>query len=293
MWRTHSCVPRRDSSRCQRVTISTMKASWAGVLFSIAPLLGQSYPAATTAFSNIFGGKSGTDAATALAVDPNGNVAVLGTTSSPDFPVTHAYLPTVPNPPLLAISPNAWTHPNLGPAVDVLAMASTIDGSVVYAASNSGLFRSADGGATWTQQLPGIAGANTLAVDGADPNTVYTPSPTTPSIPLLARSRAPMADRTGRQSPASSFFRSASRPHCAAPRNSPQPSTPPTTVFTVAAMGATPGPSSARITTTSTPSPSHPPTRTSSTPSPPTDSFTAAPTEATPGPRPALCSRPT
>ena len=34
MWRTHSCVPRRDSSRCQRVTISTMKVFLAGVVLS-------------------------------------------------------------------------------------------------------------------------------------------------------------------------------------------------------------------------------------------------------------------
>jgi uncharacterized protein (TIGR03437 family) len=153
-----------------------MKArfAWAGVLLSIAPLLGQSYPAATTVFSNVFGGKSGTDAATGLAVDPSGNVAVIGTTTSPDFPVTHAYQPMVARPPLLAISPTGWGYPNLGPAVDVVAMASTTDGSIVYAASDSGIFRSADGGVTWVQQLPGIAGANTLAVDGADPNTLYT-----------------------------------------------------------------------------------------------------------------------
>jgi len=290
MWRTHSCVPRRDSSRCQRVTISTMKASWAGVLFSIAPLLGQSYPAATTAFSNIFGGKSGTDAATALAVDP--------TATSPSW--APLVLP-IPGHPRLSADGAQSAAPrdfskrldpsNLGPP-STSSHGLHIDGSVVYAASNSGLFRSADGGATWTQQLPGIAGANTLAVDGADPNTVYTAIANNTINPLLARSRAPMADRTGRQSPASSFFRSASRPHCAAlatRRNHLRTDN----GFYRSRDGATPGPSSARITTTSTPSPSHPPTRTSSTPSPPTDSFTAAPTEATPGPRPALCSRPT
>ena len=145
-----------------------MRAACVGAVFFITPLFCQ------TVFSNVFGGKSGADQATGLAVDPSGNVAVLGTTSSPDFPVTHAYQPMVARPPLLAISEVGFTYPNLGPAVDVVAMASTTDGSIVYAASDSGIFRSADAGATWTQQLPGIAGANTLAVDGADPNTLYT-----------------------------------------------------------------------------------------------------------------------
>jgi uncharacterized protein (TIGR03437 family) len=149
-----------------------MRSAWV-ILFSIAPLFSQTYPAPSLVFSKTFGGRSGSDAATALAVDPNGNVAVIGTTGSPDFPVTNAYLPNAPYPPLIAVAQNGWTFPNLGAAVDVLAMASTRDGSVVYATSDSGVFRSADGGATWTQQLPGLAGANSIAVDGANSNTVY------------------------------------------------------------------------------------------------------------------------
>ncbi len=143
-------------------------------LYSIAPLFSQSYPAPTSVFTKIFGGHSGPDLATALAVDPvTGNVAVIGTTGSPDFPVTNAYQPSVPAPPLIAVTQNGWTYPNLGPAVDVLAMAATTDGSIVYASSDSGFFRSADGGVSWTQQLPGLPGANSIAVDGANSNTVY------------------------------------------------------------------------------------------------------------------------
>jgi photosystem II stability/assembly factor-like uncharacterized protein len=150
-----------------------MRAAWVFLVFSIPPLFCQSYPAPTTVFSNIFGGRSGADIATALAVDAAGNAAIIGTTGSPDFPVTNAYLPDVPTPPLIAVAQNGWTFPNLGPAVDVLAMASTKDGSIVYATSDSGIFRSADGGVSWTQQLPGLAGASSIAVDGGNPNTVY------------------------------------------------------------------------------------------------------------------------
>lgn len=151
-----------------------MRSGWAVALCSIAPLFSQTYPAPSTVFTKIFGGRSGSDAATALAVDPvTGNVAVIGTTGSPDFPVTNAYQPNVPTPPLIAVTQNGWTYPNLGPAVDVLAMAATTDGSIVYASSDSGIFRSADGGVSWTQQLPGMAGANSIAVDGANTNTVY------------------------------------------------------------------------------------------------------------------------
>ena len=118
-------------------------------------------------------GASGADTATGVAVDPTGNVAVIGNTDSPDFPVTRAYLPSIPPPPLTFFSQFDEANVNLGAALDVLAMARTWDGSVAYIASGSGIFRSADGGVTWTQQMPGLAGAVAIGVDGSDPNTVY------------------------------------------------------------------------------------------------------------------------
>ena len=142
-------------------------------LLSLIPGFSQSFPAPTKVFAKTFGGKSGSETVADLAVDGYGNVAVIGTTGSPDFPVTNAYLPQVSSPPLVAVSQNGWTFPNLGAAVDVVALTSTVDGAIVYAASSSGIFRSADAGVTWTQQLPGLAGAVAIAVDGADPNTVY------------------------------------------------------------------------------------------------------------------------
>ena len=150
-----------------------MRFAPAILFLSIPPLFSQSYPAPAIVFSNLFGGRSGSDAATALAVDPSGNAAVIGTTTSPDFPVTHAYLPNVAPAPFIAVSQNGWTYPNLSGAVDVTAMTSTKDGSIVYAASDSGIFRSGDGGVTWTLQPPGLGGLATIAVDGGDSNTLY------------------------------------------------------------------------------------------------------------------------
>jgi uncharacterized protein (TIGR03437 family) len=156
-------------------------AAVAASLFAIAPAFSQSYPAPAPVFSKLFGGVSGTDAATALAVDGDGNVAVLGTTNSPDFPVTNAYQPRVTQPPLLSATASGVTYPAIGGAVDVTAFAASSDGSVIYASSDSGLYRSADGGDTWTQQMPGLAGANSIAVDGGSVNTLY--AAVAPNVP--------------------------------------------------------------------------------------------------------------
>lgn len=144
------------------------------VLFAVAStLFAQQFPAPKPVFSKTFGGANGADTVTGVAVDPMGNVAVIGSTHSPDFPVTRAYLPTFPSPPLALFSQFNVANVNLGAAVDVLAMARTWDGLVAYITSDTGIFRSADGGVTWTQQMPGLAGAVTIGVDGSDPNTVY------------------------------------------------------------------------------------------------------------------------
>ena len=141
-------------------------------LIAIGSAFGQSYSTPAPVFSNLFGGSGGTDAATAVAVDGAGNVVAFGTTNSPDFPVTNAAQPRIPQPSLTAVTASGVTYPSIG-AVDVLALAASADGSVVYAASDSGMYRSADGGATWAEQKPGIAGAAAIAVDGGSVNTVY------------------------------------------------------------------------------------------------------------------------
>src|ERR1035437_11104781 len=131
------------------------------VIFALAStLIGQPFPAPKLIFSKTFGGASGADTATGVAVDPMGNVAVIGNTYSPDFPVTRAYLPTFPSPPLTFFSQFNVASVNVSAAVDVLAMARTWDGSVAYIASDSGIFRSADGGvAFWHSRRRRRAGS--------------------------------------------------------------------------------------------------------------------------------------
>ena len=48
-------------------------------------LIGQPFPAPKLIFSKTFGGAGGKDAATGVAVDPMGNVAVIGNTDSTRF----------------------------------------------------------------------------------------------------------------------------------------------------------------------------------------------------------------
>ena len=157
--------------RHSRCVLSTRLALW---LLAALSCFGQPYSAPAPLFTNVFGGASGFDIATAGAADTHGNLIAVGTTNSPDFPVVQAFRSSLTSLPLVQ-SPDgkAVSFANLGPAIDVTAMAASVDGSVVYVASSSGMFRSADAGVTWTQQLPGIAGLTTLAVDAGDPNVLY------------------------------------------------------------------------------------------------------------------------
>src|ERR1700743_2877157 len=125
------------------------------LLLAIAPAFGQ-YAAPQPIFSKVFGGASGADAATGLAVDPNGNVAVLGTTSSPDFPVTaNAYQAQSSKPPLYLVSPGGVSYPPI-PASGLTTLAASSDGSVIYAGATTGVYRSSTGGASWTRQTDSL-----------------------------------------------------------------------------------------------------------------------------------------
>lgn len=141
-------------------------------LLAIAPAFAQ-FSTPAPIFSKLFGGSAGTDVATALAVDQDGNVVVVGTTDSPDFPVTSgAYQSTVSTPPLAAVTATGVDYPSIG-AVNITAFAASSDNSVIYANSISGIYRSTDDGATWTRQYSTLSGTTSIAVDGANSNVVY------------------------------------------------------------------------------------------------------------------------
>ncbi len=151
-----------------------MRICW--ILLAAAPAFAQ-YSAPSPVFSKLFGGSAGSDAATGLAVDSNGNVAVVGTTNSPDFPVTaHAYQAFLSQSPLSSATPSGITHPSIS-AVDITALAASANGAIIYAGSSTGIYRSSDGGTTWSQQSNSLVDAQTLAVDAGNPNTVYASLP--------------------------------------------------------------------------------------------------------------------
>jgi uncharacterized protein (TIGR03437 family) len=134
-------------------------------------------------FTKYFGG-SGTDAASAIATDAQGNVYIAGTTNSVDFPTTSGIQPK-PRAPLTAISGGGASFAPLpvGSETSVLSVGGTKDGNVLYAVAADAVYVSSDHGATWTQNAPlptpvspfgtPIPSVNNIAVDEIDPSRVF------------------------------------------------------------------------------------------------------------------------
>jgi uncharacterized protein (TIGR03437 family) len=117
---------------------------------------------------------SGTDIARAIAVDPQGNVFVAGTTTSPDFPIVNGIMPHFPDA-ALRISTDGQTFTSASfPVPGITAMAASQDGRTLLAAAAAGIYRSVDAGATWSATPAGIYGsAVALAVDPTNPSNAY------------------------------------------------------------------------------------------------------------------------
>ena len=137
------------------------------------------HPALT--YERIFGG-SEMDIPTSVATDLQGNVIVVGTTDSLDFPTTAgSYKPSLPGP-LQVRSADSQTFQSMrvGSADRVNRMTFSADGSVGYADTSSiygaknRIYRTMDGGRTWNAvagRLP--YSVSLLVVDPAAPTTVY------------------------------------------------------------------------------------------------------------------------
>jgi hypothetical protein len=118
-------------------------------------------------------------AGTALAVDSAGEVYVAGNTSSTDFPLVHPLQSSPGARPLWksANSGTTWTPlDNLPFALPQMLVADPTSSNTLYEATGDlGIFKSLDGGVTWSAANRGIQGTNvqTLAIDPVHPQTLY------------------------------------------------------------------------------------------------------------------------
>src|SRR5579863_189765 len=94
-----------------------------------------------------FGG-SGQTSIQALATDSNGNILVAGSTNAPDFPVKNAAQPVLADTAILGTSDlgKTWTHVASPPGSISALAPDPVDPQILFAGTNSGIFKSSDGG---------------------------------------------------------------------------------------------------------------------------------------------------
>jgi uncharacterized protein (TIGR03437 family) len=135
-------------------------ASWA--ILSAQTLLGT---------RNLSG--SATDNPAAIAADSQGNVYIAGATTSPDFPLTQALFQRLPEPALRVSTDGRTFAPSTLSVSQVNVVAASSDGSVVLVGTDTGLYRSSDGGATWAPSASLTAQIVALACDPVNSANAY------------------------------------------------------------------------------------------------------------------------
>lgn len=125
------------------------------------------------AYSISFGGH-GNDTGVATATDSAGNVYVVGNTTSTDFPVKNAFQPKLGGTPLRFSTDGGktWLAAGLTTAVTAVGGSAAAPG-VVYAASNSTIYKSADSGKTWKPLNVTANQVTAILADPVTPTTVY------------------------------------------------------------------------------------------------------------------------
>lgn len=127
-------------------------------------------------YSTYLGGHS-TDVGNAIAIDNSGNAYVAGTTSSTDFPTTNPLQGTRSG---HAIFKTTTAAGNWAPSDSSLAASLIFDlvfqpgnSSIIYAATDTGLFKSIDNGANWSALSTTVPLINDLALDPVNPSIIY------------------------------------------------------------------------------------------------------------------------
>jgi len=135
-------------------------------------------------FSRTLGGSTGTTVINAMATDPSGNIIVAGTTTAFDFPVTNGSSNSGTQIAQSLDYGKTWSPP--GNLLSGSAYVLAIDAStppLLFAGGTDGVFRSGDGGKSWSATSPVIppnctlaspfCGVTALAADPVYPQTLY------------------------------------------------------------------------------------------------------------------------
>jgi photosystem II stability/assembly factor-like uncharacterized protein len=103
---------------------------------------------------------SGQNSIQSVATDAGGNLYVAGTTSSINFATLNAAQPVIGESRILRSADLGvtWTHMGLPPSDVNVVVPDPVTALVIFAAGNTGIFKSTDGGQSWTTvyqfQLP-------------------------------------------------------------------------------------------------------------------------------------------
>ena len=117
-----------------------------------------------------FGG-SGQNSIQVLAADPNGNIYLSGTTTSPDLPVKNAYQPNFAEARILKTSDlgATWTRVTGPPDSTAAVFPDPVAPQTLFASGATGIFKSTDGAATWrlVYSFPQsfVQGGGAMAID--------------------------------------------------------------------------------------------------------------------------------
>ncbi len=120
---------------------------------------------------------SGNTSGSAIAVDSAGNAYITGNTSVTDFPIVNG-LKTTSNFSKTTDAAVNWSNQNTGLVGDVNFLATGTNApNTIYAATTDGIYRSTDGGGTWSKTpSAGLQSPNSisaLVVDPSNASVVY------------------------------------------------------------------------------------------------------------------------